>query len=142
SLEEAKRDNDRDAMEALRGDLATTEERARRRMRDGNSLEVDIWELAQEQRPRYHNFITSREQQRLGTSTESLSETEQQLAKVRHLERKLQRQAWENESLKKQLEKTRSGNAADRGPEIIQVQRRSTEDEKAQGIITQFLSKI
>jgi hypothetical protein len=144
SLEEAKRDNDRDAIEALRGDLATTEARARQRMRDGDSLEVDIRELAQEQRPRYHRLITSLQQQRQGgVGRELLSETEQQMARVRDLERRLQKQALENESLKKQLRKKGSGNAADRGPEILQVvPRRSTQDEKYQGIIAQFWSKI
>ncbi|KAH0841030.1 hypothetical protein FOPE_06400 [Fonsecaea pedrosoi] len=63
SLEEAEQDDDQEGIENLRTERAAIESKARRRARDGDSLGVDIRQLAREQHPLYHNLMSALQQE-------------------------------------------------------------------------------
>ncbi|OAL34634.1 hypothetical protein AYO20_06051 [Fonsecaea nubica] len=63
SLEEAEQDDDQESIENLRTERAAIESKARRRARDGDSLGVNIRQLAREQHPLYDNLISALQQE-------------------------------------------------------------------------------
>ncbi|KIW77965.1 hypothetical protein Z517_07798 [Fonsecaea pedrosoi CBS 271.37] len=150
SLEEAEQDDDQEGIESLRTERAAIESKARRRARDGDSLGVDIRQLAREQHPLYHNLISALQQED-HDSVQTAGFTYDPDPRVRNLELRLEEEQKlrkekekENTVLKEQLEQRHREPAAEtsqKGPSKalrFGVERKTKTEEKS-GLMTTIM---
>ncbi|KIV97508.1 hypothetical protein, variant [Exophiala mesophila] len=155
SLEEAEQDDDQEGIENLRTERAALETEARRRERDGDSLGVDIRQLAWEQHPMYHDLISTLQQQD-HDSVQTAGFVYEPDSRVRELELRLENEQQmrrekeqENVKLKRQLQQRHGEPAAEnsrkgpsKSPNFGVVRKPKTEDTSGWRTIMQFWKTV
>ncbi|OAL26742.1 hypothetical protein AYO22_04095 [Fonsecaea multimorphosa] len=104
-LDEAEQDEDEKSIDNLRNDMAAVAAQAKRRARDGHSLEVSIQQLAKEHHQWYHDLVASLQEQVHGGAQTPRSVSEERSARAQDHNLKLQEKELELEERERGLEK-------------------------------------